>query len=90
MLAKYSEIDREKLKENYKYFLSEVIPVCEEAGVRMAVHPDDPPYSILGLPRIVSCEDDIKDILAMYDSPANGLCFVQVHIVLVLIMIYRK
>ena len=75
MLAKYDNIDREQLTENYRYFLQEVIPVCEEAGVRMAVHPDDPPFSILGLPRIVSCEDDVKNIILMYDSPANGLCF---------------
>lgn len=75
MLAKYDNISREQLKEHFKLFLQAVIPVCEEAGVRMAVHPDDPPYSVLGLPRIVSCEQDVKDIVAMYDSPANGLCF---------------
>ncbi len=74
MLAKYEAITREVLKENYKLFLQEVIPVAEEAGVVLAVHPDDPPYSILGLSRIVSCEEDIKDLLAMVDSPANGLC----------------
>ncbi len=75
MLAKYDNIDKAQLTENYRYFLKEVIPICEEANVRMAVHPDDPPYSILGLPRIVSCEEDIKNIIAMYDSKANGLCF---------------
>ncbi|UDQ99481.1 mannonate dehydratase [Lentisphaerota bacterium WC36G] len=75
MLAKYDDIDRAQLTENYRYFLNEIIPVCEEAGVRMAVHPDDPPFSILGLPRIVSCEEDVKNIINMYDSPANGLCF---------------
>lgn len=75
MLAKYDNISREQLKEHFKLFLQAVIPACEEAGVRMAVHPDDPPYSVLGLPRIVSCEQDVKDIVAMYDSPANGLCF---------------
>ncbi|MBW2368739.1 MAG: mannonate dehydratase, partial [Deltaproteobacteria bacterium] len=75
MLAKYDDIGREKLKAHFKLFLEAVIPVCEEAGVRMAVHPDDPPYSILGLPRIVSCEADVKDLLAMVDSPASGLCF---------------
>ena len=74
MLAKYDSITREVLKENYKLFLEEVIPVAEEAGVVLAVHPDDPPYSILGLSRIVSCEEDIKDILQMVDSPANGIC----------------
>lgn len=75
MLSRYDGIDRVQLKENYKRFLEAVIPVCEASGVRMAVHPDDPPYSILGLPRIVSTEADIQDIVAMYDSPANGLCF---------------
>lgn len=75
MLAAYETIDRATLKEHYRLFLEAVIPVAEESGVRMAVHPDDPPYSIMGLPRIVSCEDDIKDLLTMVDSPANGLCF---------------
>ena len=75
MLAAYEQIDREALKEHYRLFLKEVIPVAEELGVRMAVHPDDPPYSIMGLPRIVSCEEDVQDLLAMVDSPANGLCF---------------
>jgi mannonate dehydratase len=75
MLGAYSDIDRKQLKENYKLFLAAVIPVAEAEGVRMAVHPDDPPFSILGLPRIVSCDEDVKDLLAMVDSPANGLCF---------------
>ncbi len=75
MLAAYSNIDRKQLKENFRLFLEAVIPVAEAAGVRMAVHPDDPPFSIMGLPRIVSCEEDVKDLLAMVDSPANGLCF---------------
>jgi len=75
MLSKYDNISREQLKEHFKLFLQEIIPVCEEAGVRMAVHPDDPPYSVLGLPRIVSCEEDMKDIVDMYDSRANGFCF---------------
>ena len=75
MLAKYDTITRDVLKANYKAFLEAVIPVAEEVGCVMAVHPDDPPYSILGLSRIVSCEEDVKDLLAMVDSPANGLCF---------------
>jgi len=75
MLSKYDHIDRDMLKKHFKLFLEAIIPVCEESGVRMAVHPDDPPYSILGLPRIVSCEADLVDIINMYDSPANGLCF---------------
>lgn len=75
MLDAYRNIDRKQLKENFRLFLNAVIPTAEAAGVRMAVHPDDPPYSIMGLPRIVSCEEDVKDLLAMVDSPANGLCF---------------
>ncbi len=75
MLAAYDHIDRDKLKEHFYLFLKEVIPVAEAAGVRMAVHPDDPPFSIMGLPRIVSCEEDLKDLLAAVESPANGLCF---------------
>ncbi len=75
MLSCHDTIDHEKLKKHLKLFLEEIIPVCEEAGVRMSIHPDDPPFSILGLPRIVSCEADIQEIMGMYDSPANGLCF---------------
>nr|WP_319777054.1 mannonate dehydratase [uncultured Sphaerochaeta sp.] len=75
MLAKYDDIDRETLKKHYRLFLEEVIPVAAKAGVRLAVHPDDPPWNIMGLPRIVSCADDIRDLLTMVDNPANGLCF---------------
>ena len=75
MLALYDSIDREQLTEHLNLFLEEVLPVCHEAGVRMAIHPDDPPYSILGLPRIVSCEADIQSIMDLHNTPANGLCF---------------
>jgi mannonate dehydratase len=75
MLAAYGHIDRNQLKAHCRLFLQAVIPVAEASGVRMAVHPDDPPYSIMGLPRIVSCEADVKELLAMVDSAANGLCF---------------
>ena len=74
-LATYDEIDHARLQEHLRLFLQEVIPVCEETGVRMAIHPDDPPFPILGLPRIVSCEQDVRELLAMVESPANGLCF---------------
>jgi mannonate dehydratase len=75
MLAAYKNIDRHQLKEHFRLFLEAVIPSAVAAGVRMAVHPDDPPYAIMGLPRIVSCEEDLEDLLEMVDSPANGLCF---------------
>jgi mannonate dehydratase len=75
MLSRYDSIDRKQLQQHLNLFLQDVLPVCEEAGVRLAIHPDDPPYSILGLPRIVSCETDIQSIMGMHDSPANGLCF---------------
>ena len=75
MLAKYDGIDRDRLKQNYARFLRAVVPVAEEVGVRLAVHPDDPPFSILGLARIVSTEKDVEEIFSMVDSPANGLCY---------------
>ncbi len=71
----YKNIDTQKLKTHLFYFLQQVIPVAEEAGIQMAIHPDDPPYSILGLPRIVSTEHDIREILDAAPSLANGLCF---------------
>lgn len=71
----YKHIGAAELKRNLAYFLSEVIPVAEEAGIRMAIHPDDPPFPILGLPRVVSTERDLQEILAAVDSPSNGLCF---------------
>ncbi|WP_438479785.1 mannonate dehydratase [Oleiharenicola lentus] len=75
MLAKYAGLDATKLKENLRLFLSEVAPVAEAAGVGLAIHPDDPPFSVLGLSRIVSTEQDLADIIAMNDSPANGICY---------------
>ncbi len=75
MLKQYEHLTRPKLEENLKHFLQEVCPVAEEAGCTMVIHPDDPPYPILGLPRIFSTIDDIRNLLAMCDSPANGICF---------------
>ncbi len=75
MLAKYQDIDRDALRKNHARFLEAVVPVAEEVGIRLAVHPDDPPYPILGLPRIVSTADDVAAFLRAVESPANGLCF---------------
>jgi mannonate dehydratase len=72
-LALYDGVGRDALRSNYKQFLEEVIPCAEDLGMRLCVHPDDPPRDILGLPRIVSCEEDIAWILDAVDSPANGL-----------------
>ncbi|RWY52599.1 mannonate dehydratase [Mucilaginibacter gilvus] len=75
MLASYGSIDAATLKANLADFLRDVIPVAEQAGVLMCIHPDDPPYPILGLPRVVSNEQDIVDIYNAIDSPNNGLTF---------------
>jgi mannonate dehydratase len=72
-LAAYEGIDREVLRQNYKRFLDEVVPTAEELGMRLCVHPDDPPRDILSLPRIVSNGDDLGWVLAAHDSPANGV-----------------
>lgn len=74
-LRKYEAIDRAALKENLAYFLREVAPVADESGVRLAIHPDDPPFDILGLPRIVSTGEDLLDIKSFSDAKANGFCF---------------
>jgi mannonate dehydratase len=74
-LETYRHIDAKKLKEHLFYFLQQVVPIAEQEGLRMAIHPDDPPYPILGLPRIVSTEQDAVDLLNAAPSPANGLCY---------------
>ena len=74
-LNSYRGIDAVKLKQHLFYFLRQVVPVAEVEGLKMAIHPDDPPYSILGLPRIVSTERDARELLDCAPSPANGLCF---------------
>lgn len=74
-LKEYAGIDAKKLKEHLFFFLKQVIPVAEEVGLKMAIHPDDPPYPILGLPRIVSTEKDAVELMESYPSPANGICF---------------
>ncbi|MBR6547471.1 MAG: mannonate dehydratase [Bacteroidales bacterium] len=75
LLKQYEGITRDRLRENMAYFLAAVMPVCEEYGVNMCVHPDDPPFQVLGLPRIVTCEEDIEWFLNAVDNPHNGLTF---------------
>lgn len=74
-LKTYEGIDAVKLKQHLFYFLREIVPVAEKCEIKMAIHPDDPPYPVLGLPRIVSTEQDVADLLSAAPSPANGLCF---------------
>ncbi len=75
LLALYKDINRDALRENMRYFLSAIMPVCEEYGVNMCVHPDDPPFQVLGLPHIVTNENDIEWFLNAVDNPHNGLTF---------------
>lgn len=75
LLALYDGIDKDQLRQNMKYFLEKIMPVCEEYDIQMCVHPDDPPFSLLGLPRIVTNEDDIDWFLNAVDNPHNGLTF---------------
>ena len=75
LLALYEGIDRDRLRENMRYFLAAVMPACEQYGVDMCVHPDDPPFQVLGLPRIVTSEEDIAWFLDAVDNPHNGLTF---------------
>lgn len=73
-LAEYNGIDADKYRENLKYFLEQIVPVAIESGVRLAIHPDDPPVSLFGLPRVVSTESDLQYIINIVDSIYNGLC----------------
>nr|WP_299385863.1 mannonate dehydratase [Allomuricauda sp.] len=75
VLDGYAHIGRKELKENLHAFITSIAPVAEEAGVYLAIHPDDPPFPILGLPRVVSTLQDAQDLTKAYDSPHNGLCF---------------
>ena len=73
LLAEYAVVDEEKLWSHLEYFLQRVVPVASEAGIKMAIHPDDPPRPIFGLPRIVKNRADLARLLAIVDTPANGL-----------------
>ncbi|MEL6671144.1 MAG: mannonate dehydratase [Bacteroidota bacterium] len=75
ILDSYAGIDGEKLQANLFYFLQQIIPVAEEVGAKMAIHPDDPPFPLFGLPRVVSTHAHARALLAAAPSPANGLCF---------------
>jgi mannonate dehydratase len=75
MIAQYNGVSHQTLKANLSYFLNEVIPVAEENGVKMAIHPDDPPFDIMGLPRIIKSEKDLDDLVGFIDSPSNGITF---------------
>ena len=75
LLDLYENVDETKLRANLKYFLQQVIPVAEKYGMRLCIHPDDPPFPVFGLPRIVSDKDDIRWILDAVESPSNGFTF---------------
>lgn len=71
----YAKISKEQFREHLKAFLNEIIPIAESVDIKMAIHPDDPPWSLLGLPRIVGTMEDVEYIINAYDSPSNGLTF---------------
>lgn len=75
LLDNYKDINDDKLRENLIHFLSEVAPLAQELGVQLAIHPDDPPFSVLGLPRVVCTQEDLEKIFNSVPVPANGLCY---------------
>lgn len=72
-IEKYKTVDEEKLFSNLKYFLEKIIPVCEQEDIKMAIHPDDPPWNLFGLPRIVTSMENLKRLINLVDNPYNGL-----------------
>ena len=74
LLSLYDGIDRDALRENLRYFLQAVMPVCDEYGINMCIHPDDPPFQVLGLPRIVTSEEDITWLLHAVDKIGRASC----------------
>lgn len=75
LLKKYSDVSHDDLRDNLKYFLEKIIPVCEECDVKMAIHPDDPPWDIFGLPRIVNSIENLDKVINLVDSPYNCITF---------------
>ena len=75
LMEQYKDIDEEKLWANFERFIKEIIPVCEEVGVNMAIHPDDPPWGIFGLPRIITGAESYRRMAAISDSVCNGITF---------------
>lgn len=75
LFAMYKDVDDEKLFENLKYFLERIMPVCDQYDINMAIHPDDPAWSVFGLPRIITCKKNILRMMEMVDNPHNGVTF---------------
>jgi len=75
LLDDYKDVTEHQLRDNFKYFMEAIIPTCEEVGIKMALHPDDPPFPIFNLPRIVKNEDDLDWIIESVNSPSNGITF---------------
>ncbi|MDO4293518.1 MAG: mannonate dehydratase [Eubacteriales bacterium] len=75
LFAAYQDVDEEKLFQNLKYFLEAIMPVCDKYDINMAIHPDDPAWSVFGLPRIITCLPNLQRMMKMVDNPHNGVTF---------------